>query len=141
MSFILEIDYLPYIKQQSLDQLKANLNNSNLLEDINHTAIAEVKDALHDRFDTGAIFGSSGSNRPPQVLRWCIVKGLYYLYHRTADINIPARILEDYTEVLEILGDIAKGKRSVDLPRLLNVKQQPISKIRWGSDELRQHHL
>ena len=56
MSFILETDYLLYMSQRRLDQLKADANIPDVLGAAEGTAITIVKDALYSYFDTDTIF-------------------------------------------------------------------------------------
>lgn len=138
MSFIIEDDYHLYIHSESLTQLKDGLTAAQL-DEAEETAIVTVKDALHSRFDVDAIFASQAADRPKQVVRWCVLTSLYYLYHRVADIIIPESVKDDYDEVLAILKDLSNGKRSVDLPRLNTTAGTPKTKFRWGSVDKRTH--
>lgn len=138
-TFIISDDYLLYKRQNIIDQLTGT--NPVHLDAAESTALAVIKDALHSRFDTDTIFSTTGTDRPPQVVRWAIVLSLYYIYQRVADALVPERILNDYDEVIGILKDISDGKMSVDLPRLTNDEDKPKTKFRWGSQEPRSHNI
>jgi hypothetical protein len=136
-TFITDDDYLLYKRQAIINQLTDT--TSTLLDTAESTAIAVIKDALHSRFDTNAIFATTGANRPAQVVRWGVILVLYYVYQRVADAVVPQRVLDDYDEVLGILKAISDGKMSVDLPRLTDDEDKPKSKFRGGSQPTRTH--
>lgn len=138
-TFITDNDYLLYQRQSTLDQIKGT--NTLMFEAAESTALAVVKDALYPVYDTDAIFATTGTDRPPQVLRWAIVLVLYYIYERVPDAVLPERIENNYTEVIGILKDVSDGKMSVDLPRLEKEDGTPKTKFRWGSNPLRGHDI
>ncbi len=82
--------------------------------DAESMAIAAVKDALLQRYDTDALFADRVAY--PSVRRWVSVIAVYYLYQRVPDDMIPERIIEDYEAVIKTLGYLADGKRVADLP-------------------------
>lgn len=139
-NFIENADYLLYIKQSRLDQLKDDLGNA-LYEQAESTAIAIVKDALYGRFDIDTIFAYTGTDRPAQVIRWCVVNALYFMYQRAPEAATPERVKDDYDEVLAILKDVADGNKNLNLDRLEDEEDKPITRFRWGSQPPRQHNL
>lgn len=137
-SFIEQTDYLPYITEKRLTQ--ATSGNLSILSTIENTAIQVVKDALYPKYDIAQIFATVGNARPTQVLRWCITLAIYYLYERIPDALVPERVQATYDETINMLSDIADGKKSTELPRALNSNNDVKTKIRWGSQPQRTHN-
>ncbi|HMN90251.1 MAG TPA: DUF1320 family protein [Saprospiraceae bacterium] len=136
-NFIVTTDYKPYVRDAHLTMI---IDNDNVaLESAELTAIQTVKDALHQWYDVDAIFSASGSNRPSQVLRWCIVLAIYYLYERVPDKLTPERVVKNYDDAIEMLRDISDGKLSVNLPRKTSSDGAVTTKFRWGSVRAREH--
>jgi hypothetical protein len=138
-NFIQQTDYLPYITEKRLSQ--AIGGDTNILTAVENTAIQIIKDALHPKYDVEAVFDTSGSDRPAQILRWSIILSVYYLHERIPDALIPERITAAYDETMDTLRDIADGKKSILLPRALDNDSNIKTKIRWGSETKRQHNI
>jgi hypothetical protein len=136
-NWITQPDYKPMVRDNHLSQIIDT--DSVLLDSVELTAIQVVKDALHQWYDTDAVFGTSGSNRPAQVLRWCIVLAVYYLYERVPDKLVPERVTRNYTDTIEMLRDISDGKVSLDLPLRQAAEGGNVVKFRWGSQPARGH--
>jgi len=130
-------DYKPYVRDNHLQMM---IDTDDVaLDSAELTAVQTVKDALFQWYDTDAIFGSSGTARPAQVLRWCLVLSIYYLYERIPDKLMPSRVEKNYDQVLELLRDISDKKVSVDLPVRTDEEEEVITKFRWGSQTAREH--
>jgi phage gp36-like protein len=136
-NWISQTDYKAMVRDTHLAQIIDEDNT--LLDNVELTAIQVVKDALHQWYDTTAIFGTSGANRPRQVLRWCIVLAVYYLYERVPDKLVPQRVTDNYTQAIDMLRDISDGKVSLDLPLRVNDEGENVVKFRWGSQPARGH--
>jgi len=137
MSYIDQSDYLPYIRDKILNQVIES--TPAILDDAELTAISVVKDALHANYDVADIFARTGTDRHPQVLRWCMTLVLYYLFERVPEAVTPQRIVNNYEATLETLASIEDAKKSVDLPRLV-VDDIKKTNFRWGSEKPRGHN-
>jgi phage gp36-like protein len=136
-NFITSADYKAYITDDRLAQIIEA--DTNRLDEAELTAIAVVKDALHQWHDTDAIFSTSGSNRPRQVVRWCVCLALYYLYERVPDKLVPERVVKNYEDANDTLLAIEDGKKAVDLPKRVDDDGENVNKFRWGSQPPRGH--
>lgn len=136
-NWIASTDYKPMVRDNHLSQI-IDADNV-LLDSVELTAIQVVKDALHQWYDTDAIFATTGANRPPQVLRWCIVLAVYYLYERVPDKLVPERVSRNYDQTIEMLRDISDAKVSLDLPLKQTADSENVTKFRWGSQTARGH--
>lgn len=136
-NYIDRADYISKIRDKRLDQLIDN--TPAILDNEEETAIQVIKDALHSKYDTNAIFSKTGINRDKQVVRWACNLVLYYVYARLPDKLIPERIENDYVETIEYLKALESGKRSTQLPRIEDSEGKPPTNNRWGSRPPRTH--
>lgn len=130
-------DYLPRIQDAKLQQIIAS--DDTLLDEVEQTAIVIIKDALHTRYDVEAIFALTGNSRHRQVVRWVISLALYFLHERIPDRATPPRVIKNYDDTLAYLLEIEDGKKSVDLPRLVNSEDMALTKFRYGSEPRQEH--
>ena len=128
--YLEKADYAANIRTNRLDMIIED--DPVLLDVVESSAIALVRDALHSRFDVDDIFGRRGADRHAQVLRWVKTLVVYFIYERIPDRQMPERVETDYRQTLDWLGEIEDGKKSVDLPRR-SEGDQPAAKFRWGS--------
>lgn len=134
-NFITLSDYKSQIRDNQL-QMIIDADDT-ILDSVENTAIAIVKDALHLYYDTDMIFATTDSNRPAQVVRWCVVLAAYFLHERIPDKLVPDRIVKNYDQVMDTLTMIADKKLSVDLPVKKDDELKPLSKFRWGGNTQR----
>lgn len=137
-NWISSADYLQNITNDRL--LMVVEGQTDRLDEAELTAIAVVRDSLHQWYDVDTIFATSGANRPKQVVRWCVNLALYYLYERVPDKLVPERVQKNYDDTLATLEDIEDGKKSVDLPKLTDDDGENVNKFRWGSQTAREHN-
>lgn len=129
--FITDDDYLPYIKDTNLTRMiEADPVVRETAED---TALAVVRDSLHQLYDVDTALGASGNDRNRQLVRWVIVLALYYMYERLPANIMPARVRDNYQEVMAFLKDIEDGKKPMTLPRREDPTGLPKTKFRYGS--------
>ncbi|TAE20564.1 MAG: DUF1320 domain-containing protein [Candidatus Kapaibacterium sp.] len=142
MAFLIKSDIEILLRTYRLNQITDE--NDVLIETAASMAEAKIIDALYQYYDVTAIFGKTGIDRPQNVLTWSRHLTIYYLYERVPDEQVPERVVFHYKEVCEVLTDIAKGKISVDLPRLEtdsdgDGKPDPKTRFKWGSVPKRSH--
>ena len=99
-----------------------------------------VKDALYAKYDVSAIFGAQGEGRSASVMGWLRSVAIYKIYERVPDETVPERVVKNYDDTLEILKQIAKNQREVDLPRKINSEGQVVTKFRYGGDKPRSYN-
>lgn len=134
-NWITSADYLQKITNDRLQQIIEG--NTDRLDEAETTAVAVVKDALFQWYDTDSIFATTGSDRPAQVVRWCVNLALFYLYERVPDKLVPERVVQNYEQTLATLQDIEDGKKSVDLQKKTDDDGENVNKFRWGSQTAR----
>jgi len=137
MSFVTKTDYKKFVRTNQLDMILEQ--DDSILDDAESTAIAMIQDALYSRFDIDTIFNATGDDRAAQVVRWVCVLVLYFVYERIPDALVPERVVKNYNDVMNLLHDVADGKKSLNLPRLVDSEGEIKSKFRWGSETRRTH--
>lgn len=135
-NFISDTDYKAHVRDNQL-QMIIDADDT-ILDTVELTAIAVVKDALYQYYDTAHIFAQTGTNRAPQVVRWCVCLAVYYLYERIPDKLVPERVKKNYDDTLVMLQEISDRKLSLDLPLKKDDEEKPISKFRWNSQTMRE---
>ncbi len=136
-AFIEKADYLLNITDHRINQIIEDTDA--ILDDAEDTAIAVVKDALKARYDVDSIFATVGAARPKNVMLWVKRLAIYYIYDRIPDDLVPERVVKNYNEVMDHLEAISDGKRSVDLPILIDADGNKSTKFRYGSQPARSH--
>ena len=139
--FIHESDYKTHLQSEHLEQILSDptYSKAQILADAEQDAIAVINDALKGVYDTEQIFSKRGNERPRSVLRWATILVVYMIYERIPDDFIPKRVIKNYDDVLELLKQIAKGQRKVDLPLLMDENKKVKTRFRWGSEKPRAH--
>ena len=140
--FLQKTDIEVLLKTQRLNMITDS--NDALVLTAASMAEAKIRDALFQFYDVDAIFSTTESARPQNVLIWARQLTIYFLYDRIDDEQVPERVIFHYKEICEILSDIAKGKISVDLPRLkVDINNDGIpdkkTKFKGGSVPKRTH--
>jgi Protein of unknown function (DUF1320) len=141
MTFLVLTDLHVQIKSERLDQLVDS--DPSVLDDAEASAIAMVRDALFGRFDTDVIFGTTGSDRPAQVIRWMRCIMLYDLAGRLPEKMVSQRLVKNYDDTLATLTDIEDGKKNTALPPKKDTDTEGSlsnhTKVRWSSNPKRVH--
>ncbi len=140
-TFITRPDYKSKINSDHLDQILDDdeWTADEILDDAEDHAIAIIKDALKGTYDLATIFDALDDDRPKNVVRWATNIVIYVLYERVPDDMVPDRVVKNYNETMDLLDDIADGKRKVDLPVLEDEEGNVSTKFKWGSQEARSH--
>lgn len=138
-TFMDNSDYLPFLKDGNLQRMIEA--DDSILMAAEDMAISTVKDSLFVYYDVDVIFAKTGNDRPKQVVRWIVVIALYYLYERLPATMMPARVKDNYEEVMAWLKDIETARKPVDLPKVQKVDGTgPATKFRWGSVGTQHNH-
>ena len=139
MAYLTRDDLTVSIRATKLAQITEGDESDTLIDLAAGAAVALVRDALVARFDLDASFERAGTDRHPQVVRWCTTLALYFLWERIPDRTIPDRVKDAYDVTLAALAEISDGKSSVELPLRVDPDSGvPITKFRWGGDTPRQ---
>ncbi len=138
MRFITRNDLLVAIREQHLDQL-ADDETGQLIDQAEAQAISCIEDHLIQRYDLGSAFEQSEEGRSATLVRWIVLITVYLIYERADEGQRPEWLEGAYKMTMQQLGLIQEGKRSVNLPLLVDSQAQPITQIRTGSLPRRSH--
>jgi len=91
----------------------------------------------------------TGSDRNGYLIALGISIGLYEIYQRSDDEEIPAKVIKNYNDALNALDAIAKGKEAITLPSLISdapsgdggLPERGVGLRRIGSAPKRSHRI
>ena len=120
MIFLEQIDLETQMFQQFFNQDNSP-NKDEILDNIEAQNIALIKSKLNGRYDTGAIFSATGTDR-----HWLIIKILtklviYDFIRRNAARKVPSDLVKEWEWAMQILEKIKAGKETPEgLPEVVN---------------------
>ena len=115
MSLVTPAELKSHIYDYQVQQITEN--DSTITETAISTAEALVKSYLASRFDTDAIWATTGSDRPPLVLDLIKTIAVYKLI-RLCNVDILYdRYHDAYLEAIDILKPVSTGTIVPNLPR------------------------
>lgn len=85
-------------------------------------------------------FEKTGDDRSTSVIFHMKNIVIYILYDRIPDDDVPAKVIKNYNDTMETLGEISKGKLNINLPKALididgdGEGDVPKTKFRWGGE-------
>jgi len=134
-TFITQDDYKVQITTFNLEDMIEN--DSTILESAEIDAIAEVKTALFQKYDTESIFDKEGDNRDMFVVKLCKYLVIFELHKRLL-MDIPDIVQNEADFARDQLYKIASGKIALDLPiKEVDTQRQTIR--RFSSQPARTH--
>ncbi len=137
MIFLTKNDFYIKLNPDILNNLTGG--DDTILDKIENQAIAYVKDILGDKFLIDDELGKTDTQRNTSLIRWLLNLCLYYLYERTADLQIPDTIFKNYQDTINELERIVQGKlRTTLTPKILEDGNHKTF-FRWGSNPKRGH--
>ena len=115
MSLVTPAELKSHIYDYQVQQITEN--DSTITETAISTAEALVKSYLANRFDTAAIWATTGNDRPPLVVDLIKTIAVYKLI-RLCNVDILYdRYHDAYLEAIDILKPISQGTITPSLPR------------------------
>ena len=120
MIFLQQIDLETQMFQQFFNKDNSP-NKDEILDNIEAQNIALIKSKLNGRYDTGAIFSATGTDR-----HWLIIKILtklviYDFIRRNAARKVPSDFVKEWEWAMQILEKIKAGKETPEgLPEATN---------------------
>lgn len=113
MIFLNDNDFGPQIKTEILNIIRGSQTNQDTAE---LAAIAEMKSYLNGKYNTTAIFSSSGTDRNPQLVMYLVDILLYHLHSNITPRNIPEIREKRYEAAISWLKMVASDKLNPNLP-------------------------
>lgn len=137
MSFLQKTDYKGWISTDLLNQITGN--DDTALETPEEIAEQRIKDACAAKYSIDSEFAKTSTSRNRTLLRWMLCLSVYYIYHDIPDNDVPARVIKDYDDCIAELEQIATGKLSVELDRIVETDGTTTTNFKWGADTARNH--
>lgn len=124
-------DFETLIKTGVLDRVTGSKDE--LLDKAEQIAIEEISSYLGFRYDTTALFETTGTGRNSLILAYCIDITLYHLHSRNARIELDEVRLMRYEAAINWLKMVSAGKLQPDLPPLKTESGEVTSKASFIS--------
>lgn len=135
MAFLAKADLYLSILQDELEEITRE--DDTLVTSALSAAEAEMKTYLFDSYDTEDIFGETGANRHPMLVRVGADIAIWFLVARVQ----AGQEMEDrkarYDRALAWLKAVQKSENYADLPRREATEE---TKIVYGSNAKRENH-
>ena len=135
-TFIDRADYATAINGYILDQIVQF--DDTKLDVVETQVIQEMTGYLNARYDTAAIFATTGGSRNPLVVMYAVDMSLYYLHRLINPKKVPDFRKERYQYAIEWLEKVQKQTVNPDLPPLLSTQKDYMF---FNSNPKRTNHL
>jgi len=135
-NFITKSDYKAQIAEANLNDMIQD--DELILEDCESEAISQIEANLFQHYDTQAIFALTGNDRPKILVLYAKYLVLYELYKRLY-VNMPESVKMDAIHARTELQEIAKGNKTLPLPRLVDESESPKTTRKFLSQPQRTH--
>jgi len=108
MNWLTDLD----LETQAFDKFLMQDNSTNrdeILTNIEHQNIELIKAKLNNKYDTQAIFSTSGNDRHWLIVKILAILVIYDFFRRNAARKIPKDYQERYEWAMKLLEDIKAG--------------------------------
>ena len=118
-------DYQIRIRLDLLDILLENISEfaggdaetpADILAAADKIATDTLRSKLGVLYNVVDELNKTGSDRNGYLISLAISIGLYEIYQRADDEEIPPKVIKNYNDAMDTLDNIANGKDSIDLP-------------------------
>ena len=113
--YIQKTDYAGRITMSLLDILIAK-NPNTILADVSKEAEDTIASMAGVLYDILPEFDKTGATRNGYVLSLAKSIGLYMIYQRADDEQIPEKVIKNYDDAMDDLERISTGKKVLNLP-------------------------
>lgn len=113
--YVLKTDYIGRISASLLDILIAE-NPDQIIEDASKETEDTIASMAGVLYDIAPEFVKVGPERNYYILSLAKSIGLYFIYQRADDEQIPDKVIKNYDDAMDDLEKISVGKKALDLP-------------------------
>lgn len=113
--YVNKIDYVGRITMSLLDILLAE-DPDTILADASKSAEDTISSMAGVLYDIDPELAKTGADRNGYILGFAKSIGLYFIYQRADDNQIPEKVIKNYDDALEDLERISVGKKALTLP-------------------------
>ena len=136
-TFITTPDYATRIDADILTRLTDDAPT--ILDDCENMAVELMRGYLSARYDVGAIFGATGTDRNPLLVKYAVDIALYFVYERIAPESIPENRQDAYDMAEKWLTRVQR--QEVNPPDLPVVTGGTKDYIQYGSEPRRSNSI
>ena len=113
--YLTKADYLPRITATLLNLLLQE-DETVLLEAASKMAVDTISVKAGVLYDISEVFTKTGEDRDGYILGIATSIGLYELYQRIEDYQVPDKVIKNYDDAIDTLQAISTGKEPLNLP-------------------------
>lgn len=113
--YVNKTDYAGRITASLLDILIAE-NPATIIADASKEAEDTIASMAGVLYDIAPELAKGSAARNYYILSLAKSIGLYFIYQRADDEEIPAKVIKNYDDAMDDLEKISIGKKAVDLP-------------------------
>ncbi len=114
MAFLIDSDYDAGIYAEILTAITRA--NPAIKLDAESTAVSEMQSYLSSRYDTGAIFTATETNRSGIIVMFCRDIAIYHMHAVSNPRGIPELRQKRYEAAIDWLKQVSRAKINPDLP-------------------------
>jgi phage gp36-like protein len=131
-----------YITRITTSKLSLMIEKDNtVIADADKFACDIIKGYLGRLYMIDDEFAKTGVARNYQLLNWGLNIALYTLYQRTADEDVPEKVIKNFDDTISELADLSKGKTAINLDRVTDAEGESKRMRRMGSRTPRTHDI
>lgn len=113
--YVQKTDYIGRISASLLDILIAE-NPISIIAEISKEAEDIIASMAGVLYDIAPEFAKTAGARNYYLLNLAKSIGLYFIYQRADDEQIPEKVIKNYDDAMDDLEKISIGKKAIDLP-------------------------
>jgi hypothetical protein len=139
MTFLTTDDFLLKLPEDIRNQITGG--DDTIIDEAESQATAIIQDAFFEKYDLGAEFAKTGTDRHVNLLRWVLNLTIYFIYERIPANQVPERIVKNYDDTIVEIKNVEAGKRNTTLAKLIredNLRKE--TNFRWGAEKPRKHN-
>lgn len=134
--FLTVADYKDVIKDHVLAQVIETDDATRQTAELK--AQAQMESYLSARYDTGAVFGATGTDRNAAIVMYLVDMAVYHLHARISPDMVPQLRKERYDLAIRWLEQVSKQMINPTLPEPEEGEKE---EVRYGSNLKRTHHF
>lgn len=133
MPFLTDDDYKTLIKTDILATITRQ--DVTIRPQAERIAQSQIESYLRHKYDVGATFAATGSDRAADLVMYMMDITLYHIHSAISPQQIPDLRVKRYDDAMEWLKAVASGKITANLPLLPVPEPTTGGGLLWGSQE------
>jgi hypothetical protein len=112
----IRIDMLDILIENIATNSEGNLAPAQILAAADKIACDTIATKAGVLYNVEPEFEKTGNNRNGYLLALAISIGLYEIYQRADDYEVPEKVIKNYNDAFKSLDEISRGKEPLNLP-------------------------